>query len=93
MNPIPRGTRLLSLKVKDGLATVDLSREFSDNFSGGAEDEALCISSILRTLSQFPEIKKVLFEVEGKPLDTLGHLELDGPQDVNWVGTGMGGSN
>jgi len=93
VNPIPRGTRLLSLEVKDGLATVDLSREFSDNFTGGSEDEALTIGVILRTLGQFSEIKKVLFKLEGQPLDTLGHLDLSGPQDVNWVGTGLGSSN
>ncbi|HET6453554.1 MAG TPA: GerMN domain-containing protein [Armatimonadota bacterium] len=93
VNPIPKGTRLLSLEVKDGLATVDLSKEFSDNFAGGSEDEALCIGAILRTLGQFPKIKKVQFKLEGEPLETLGHLDFSGPQDVNWVGTGIGGGN
>ena len=93
VNPIPKGARLLSLEVKDGLATVDLSREFSDNFTGGSEDEALLIGAILRTLGQFPKIKKVQFKLEGEPLDTLGHLDFSGPQDVNWVGTGFGGGN
>lgn len=93
VNPIPKGTRLLSLKVKDGVATVDLSREFSDNFTGGSEEEALTIGAILRTLGQFPEIKKVQFKLEGEPLETLGHLDFSGPQGVNWVGTGLGGGN
>ena len=93
VNPIPKGTRLLSLEVKDGLATVNLSREFSDNFTGGSEEEALTIGAILRTLGQFPEIKKVQFKLEGEALDTLGHLDFSGPQDVNWVGTGLGGGN
>lgn len=93
VNPIPKGARLLSLEVKDGLATVDLSKEFSDNFTGGSEDEALTIGAILRTLGQFPKIKKVQFMLESKPLDTLGHLDFSGPQDVNSVGTGFGGGN
>ncbi|HUV03966.1 MAG TPA: GerMN domain-containing protein [Armatimonadota bacterium] len=84
-NPIPKGTRLLGLKVKDGLATVNLSREFRDNFSGGSEAERLTIGAILRTLGQFPKVKRVLFLVEGKPLDTLGHLDLSGPQEVSWA--------
>jgi len=93
VSPIPKGTRLLSCTVKDGLATIDLSREFSDNFTGGSEEEALTIGVILRTLGQFPEIRKVLFKLEGEPLDTLGHLDFSGPQNVNWVGTGFGGDN
>ena len=91
VNPIPRDTRLLSLEVKDGLATVNLSREFSDNFTGGSEEEALTIRVILRTLGQFPEITKVEFKLEGEPLETLGHVDFSGPQNVGRVGTQFGG--
>jgi spore germination protein GerM len=83
-NPIPEGTRLLSLKIKNGTAAVDLSREFRDNFAGGSEEEGLMIGAVVRTLGQFPDVKRVLFLVEGKPLGTLGHLDLSGPQDVDW---------
>lgn len=92
-NPIPKGTKLLGLTVKDRLATVDLSHEFRDNFSGGSEEEGLLIGAVLRTLGQFKEIKQVQFLVEGKPIDTLGHIDLSGPQDVSWVGTGFGGGD
>lgn len=81
-NPIPAGTKLLSLKVKNGLAKVDLSREFQYNFAGGSEAESFIVRSILTTLGQFPEIKKAQIMVEGKPLETLGHLELTEPMDV-----------
>ena len=92
-NPIPKGTRLLGLKLRKGLATVNLSHEFRDNFTGGSEEEGLTIGAILQTLAQFPEVKQVEFLVEGKPLDTLGHLELSGPQDVHWTGSKFGGDN
>ncbi len=92
-NPIPKGTRLLGLKVRKGLATVNLSHEFRDNFTGGSEAEGLTMGAFLRTLSQFPEVKQVEFMVEGKPLDTLGHLDLSGPQDVHWTGSQFGGDN
>lgn len=92
-NPIPRGTRLLGTEIEDGLISVDLSREFRDNFTGGSEEEGLTIGAILRTLGQFPEIKRVQFLVEGQPLETLGHLDLSGPQDVSWVGSQFGGDN
>lgn len=91
-NPIPEGTRLLSLAVDGDLAIVNLSHEFRDNFTGGSEEEALTVGAILKTLGQFPQIKRVLFKVEGKPLDTLGHLDLSGPQDVKWVGSSFNDS-
>jgi len=79
-NLIPQGTRLLSLKVKDGIATVNFSREFTDNFNGGAQLEALTIHSIVHTLTQFPEIRRVRFLVEGQKLETLaGHLDISEP--------------
>jgi len=92
-NPIPEGTRLLGLKVENGLATVDLSREFKANFAGGSEQEGLTIGAILRTLGQFPEIKRVQILVEGKTIDSLGHLDLSGPLGVDWVGSEYGGGN
>lgn len=90
-NPIPKGTELLGAEVKDGLAKVDFSREFIDNFTGGSEGEALIIAVILRTMAQFDEVKKVQILVEGKPLDTLGHADLSQPLDVRMVGSEFGG--
>ena len=92
-NTIPKGTRLLGLNVKNGLATVNLSREFRDNFAGGSEEEGATIGAILRTLGQFSEIKRVQFLVEGKPIDTLGHIDISGPQDINATGSEFGGGN
>lgn len=84
-NPIPKGTKVLGVEVKDGQAKVDFSREFRDNFTGGSEAEALVIGVILRTLAQFDEVKKVQILVEGKPIDSLGHADLSQPLDVGWV--------
>ncbi|HEY3298586.1 MAG TPA: GerMN domain-containing protein [Armatimonadota bacterium] len=92
-NPIPRGTKLRHFSIKNGLATVDFSKEFRDNFNGGSEGESLTVDAILRTLGQFPEIKQVQLLVEGQPLDTLGHLDLSNPLDVNGVGSDFGGGN
>lgn len=86
-NPIPEGTRLLGLDVRDGLATVNFSKEFVENFKGGSTGEALVIGTILRTLGQFPEVRQVRILVEGKAIESLGHLDLSVPLDVNAVGT------
>lgn len=90
-NPIPKGTELLGVEVKDGLAKVDFSREFRDNFTGGSEGEALIIAVILRTMAQFDEVKRVQILVEGKPIDSLGHADLSQPLDVRMVGSEFGG--
>jgi spore germination protein GerM len=81
-NPIPKGTHLLDWKLKSGLITVNLSHEFKDNFTGGAETEGLTIDSITRTLGQFPKIKRVRILVEGQTIDTLGNIDLSHDLDV-----------
>ncbi len=92
-NPIPRGTRLLGWKVKGGLAQVNFTHEFRDNFTGGSDGEGLTIGAILRTLSQFPEIKRVQLLVEGQSIDTLGNIDLSKPLDVMGAGSDYGGGN
>lgn len=80
---IPAGTKLLKpIEVKDGIATVDLSTQFLDNFSGGSDQEALTLNSIAHTLvhNSSGKVRKVLILVEGKTVDTLGgHFELADP--------------
>jgi spore germination protein GerM len=73
-SPIPPGTKLLRLRLasKTGIATVDFSSEFVNNFPGGDEAAAQVIDSIRSTLGQFHSIKKVRFFVEGKQLTEYG---------------------
>jgi germination protein M len=82
-SPLPAGTRLLDIRLSDGLATVDFSKEFQKNFHGGDLQEAQVINGILMTLGQFPTIDKVQILVEGAAIDSLGgHFDLTGPADV-----------
>ena len=76
---IPAGTSLHGVTVKDGLATVDLSREFKSG--GGSLSMQLRAAQIVYTLTQFPTIESVAFETDGEPLDALGGegLELSPP--------------
>jgi spore germination protein GerM len=89
-NPIPEGTRLLALRVKGNLATLDLNRKFQENFQGGAEGEGLTLGAICRTLAQFPGIKRVQILIEGEKIDTLGNIDLSQPLDVR---SNFGGDN
>jgi spore germination protein GerM len=61
---IPDGARLLGLEVVQGIATVDLSREFEP--SSGTTGELLTLAQVVYTLTQFPTVDAVRFELEGK---------------------------
>lgn len=76
---LPQATKINSINIKDGLATVDFSRDVL-RANVGASGEAMGIQSIVNTLTEFPEIKKVSFTVEGKvderTMDWWGHVGL-----------------
>jgi germination protein M len=77
---IPNGTKLRSIKVEDGTAIVDFSKEFKENHSGGSAGELMTINSIVNTLTEFPSIKSVKFLIDGKENETLaGHVVFDQP--------------
>jgi hypothetical protein len=77
---IPPGIELRDLTISDGVATVDLSEGFGTG--SGSTGELLSVAQVVYTLTQFPTIDGVLFEIEGEPLKrTPGHgLLLSGPQ-------------
>jgi len=78
---LPPGTRVLGIKIEDGLATVDFSKEVLQA-NVGAEGEALGIQSIVNTLTEFPQVNRVAFTVEGRldqaARDWWGHVGLYG---------------
>lgn len=80
---VPKGTKLLApVQVHRGVAAVNLSREFTDNFPGGSEQEALTVNSIVHTLvsNSGGKVRSVLILVNGERVETLGgHLELTDP--------------
>lgn len=77
---IPAGTRLLGLVVDHGIATVDLSRTYEsgeDTFSMTAR-----LGQVVYTLTQFPAIKGVRFELDGASVSVFGApgIAIDAPQ-------------
>jgi spore germination protein GerM len=76
---MPEGTRLLSINLDNGLCTVDFSRAFIENHSGGSAGELMTLSSIVNTLTEFPEINRVQILVEGQAGETIGNMLLDEP--------------
>jgi hypothetical protein len=77
---IPAGTRLLDISIKDGVATVDLSREFASG--GGSASSFLRLGQVVYTLTQFSTVRSVLFQVEGQTVTSFGPegIVLEGPR-------------
>ncbi|WP_425806892.1 GerMN domain-containing protein [Desulfitobacterium sp. Sab5] len=68
---LPKGTELLSATVKDGIATINLSKQFKSNFSGGATGEQLILYSIVDTLTTLSNVKSVQFLLDGAQTVTI----------------------
>jgi len=67
---IPAGTQLLGLNVDNDVATVDLTSEFESG--GGSASMNMRIAQVVYTLTQFPTVKGVLFQLDGQRVDVLG---------------------
>ncbi|HEX9121938.1 MAG TPA: Gmad2 immunoglobulin-like domain-containing protein [Actinomycetota bacterium] len=66
---VPEGSQLLGLTVEDGLATVDLSREFESG--GGSLSMMLRLAQLTYTLTQFPTVDAVSLELDGKAIEVF----------------------
>jgi germination protein M len=67
---IPDGTQLLGLIVDKRIATVDLTSEYESG--GGTASMTMRLAQVVCTLDQFPTVKGVLFQLDGRPVDVLG---------------------
>ena len=63
---IPADTLLLGLTISDGLATIDLSREFE--VGGGSFNILSRLAQVVYTLTQFETIDEVVFHLDGEPV-------------------------
>ena len=76
----PKNAAIRSVTVKDGLATVDFDGSILKGFVGGSTGEEFLIGSIVDTLTNFSEVKRVKFLVDGNEIETLsGHMDLSTP--------------
>ncbi len=76
---VPAGSTLLGLSIKNGVATVNLSTEFDSG--GGSTSMRYRLGQVVYTLTQFPTVTSVLFQVEGRTVTVFGSegIVLDGP--------------
>ena len=76
---IPTGTRLLGVSVKDGVATADLTSDYESG--GGSHSMQVRLAQVVYTLTQFPTVKRVLFALDGTPVNVFSSegIVLDHP--------------
>lgn len=80
---VPIGTKVLGLKVQDGTAYADFSKEIAKKGQGSYEEMMLCYA-ITNTLTEFSEVKRVQILVEGKKVTSFnGHMDLEDPLKRN----------
>ena len=76
----PKGAKINSITLKNDTAVVDLDSGITKNFVGGSTGEEFLINSVVETLTEFDEVKQVLFLIDGKNVETLaGHMDLSEP--------------
>lgn len=67
---VPEGTTLAGLTIADGVATIDLSREFEAG--GGSLSMQMRLAQLVYTLTQFPTVSSVALKLDGTPVTALG---------------------
>ena len=75
---IPVGTRLLGLRISAGTATAD----FTSSFGSAASPSTmpLRIAQVVYTLTQFPSVTGVRFEINGQGVTVIGGVPVQDPQ-------------
>lgn len=63
---VPTDTLLLGISIDDGLARIDLSREFEAG--GGSFSMIARLGQVVYTLTQFPTVDEVEFWLDGAPV-------------------------
>jgi hypothetical protein len=75
---IPAGTALRGLNIAAGTATVDLSSSFGA--AASPSTTRLRMAQVVYTLTQFPTVTRVRFEINGQAVTSIGGVPVRGPQ-------------
>ncbi len=76
---IPKGTKLLDVSTKNGVCTINFSKEYVENSPGGTSSESMAIYSVVNTLTGLEGIEKVQFLIEGEKQEIYTHAIFDKP--------------
>lgn len=73
---IPEGTKVLEGKIKDGIVTVNLSKDFIENQTGDEEAAKLSVYAIVNTLSELNEVNKIKILIEGEDNKKFNNIDF-----------------
>ncbi len=74
---IPENTKILDIEIEDKIAKLNFNNAIIEEHWGGSTGERLTVYSIVNTMTQFEEIDKVFFLIEGETVESLaGHMDL-----------------
>lgn len=67
---VPKGTSLRGLSIAGGVATVNLSKTFESG--GGTLSMTSRLAQVVFTLTQFPTVQRVVFQLDGRTVTEFG---------------------
>ncbi|WP_313525918.1 GerMN domain-containing protein [Anaerotignum sp.] len=78
---IPAETKIMDVTTtSDGVCYVNLSQEFVSKHNGGSTGELLTVYSIVNSLCELENVKKVQFLIEGEKMQSFkGHIDFSTP--------------
>ncbi len=76
---VPETTLLLGVNIADGMATVDLTRDFESG--GGTTSMTARLAQLVYTVTQFPTVDAVELLLDGEPVEVFSAegIVIDGP--------------
>jgi spore germination protein GerM len=78
---VSASTVLRDINIKDGVATVDLSRDFLE--VNGSTKTQIALYSLVNTMCQFSTVNEVVLFIDGKPLEAYHGISA---QKLQWRG-------
>jgi spore germination protein GerM len=79
VNPIPKGTKVLSIDKQNQKVVVNLSKEFMEGQKGTSNDTLLSIGAIVNTLTVLEGIQEVQILIEGKSVEKINGIDIANP--------------
>ena len=81
---IPSETKLISIETNEGVCVISFSQDFQLKHWGGSAGELMTIYSIVNSLTELPNIRKVQFLIEGQKSEVFKeHIIFNEPFERN----------
>ena len=73
---LPHNTEIIDIKTENNICYVNLSKSFMNINSGNKKEAELSIYSVVNSLTEIPDVKKVQFLIEGEKVDTFSGIDF-----------------